>query len=118
MGEFRERGQASVALVGVLALTIALLLALGRLGVDTVRRAQVDAAADAVALSAVTAGREAAVATAAANGVQIERLDLRPAWAQVTVRRGGHRATSTAALVARTDEARPAGEGDRSSGPS
>jgi hypothetical protein len=106
-----------VALVGVLALAMALMLAAGRLGLDAVRRAQLDASADAVVLAAVSGGRPAAESTAAANGVQVERIDVLPAWARVTVRRGGQRATSTAVLVERAEQPTVGRGGDRPSPP-
>ncbi len=83
-----------------MSVAVAVLLGLARLATDVVGRAEVDAAADAAVLAALVGGAPAADSVAAANGAVVLAVQLEPGWARLTVIRAGHRATSTAALVA------------------
>lgn len=98
-GDNRERGQVTLVAVAVVGVALAVLLALGRVGQVVVQRAKAAAAADAVALAAVTAGPAAARAVAGDNGAVVVSIDVRPGWARATVRTGVEQATATAALV-------------------
>ncbi|MCC6436263.1 MAG: hypothetical protein IT196_14605 [Acidimicrobiales bacterium] len=99
-----ERGQSSLLLLVVLALVVALSAVLGRLASRAVRVAAAEGAADAVALAAAGSGGPTARTVAEANGAVIERLDLGPGWARVTVRRGDAVATSAAVLTEDDEE--------------
>lgn len=92
----RERGQALLAAVLLLAIVAggaSLLVALG-LRADAV--AQARTAADAAALAGAVDGRDAAEQVAHANGARLVRFERDGAEAQVTVERRGATATARA----------------------
>lgn len=95
-----DSGQVALIVVAAAAIAMAVILALGRLGLTVVQRAQIEAAADAVALAALSGGVTAADSVAAANNVEIVALDIRQGWVQVSVRRDGEAVTSTAVWAA------------------
>jgi hypothetical protein len=94
-----QRGAAGlVVLAGATALSAPLCLGLGRLGSAAHLRARTDAAADLVALAAVTGGDGAAGRVAAGNGVTLVALEVRPdGGVTVEVAAGGTSARAAAA---------------------
>jgi secretion/DNA translocation related TadE-like protein len=89
-----ERGSISVVAVAGVALAMALLIGLARLGAAEMLRARADNAADAAALAAadalalgkgVGAAADAASATAAENGAQLVSCDCGDDSAEVVV---------------------------------
>ncbi|HEY7627972.1 MAG TPA: pilus assembly protein TadG-related protein [Ilumatobacteraceae bacterium] len=64
----RDRGQAVMLLLAVVALSALTLVGIGALGRRVVNRTRAQTAADAAALAGTSGGREAAVRLAAANG--------------------------------------------------
>ncbi len=95
----RSEGQATLVILGALAVVVAVLLGLARIAAELIGQAHADAAADAAALAAVLDGARAASMVAEANGAEVLSIELEPGWANLTVLWAGHRATSTAALV-------------------
>ncbi|MGD9751186.1 MAG: helicase/secretion neighborhood TadE-like protein [Acidimicrobiia bacterium] len=94
-----EHGQVTVLAAGFVVVLAVLLAGLARVGGRLVQEAVADGAADAAALAGASAGEGAARSVAAANGAVLERIELGPGWARVTVRRGDAVATSAAVLT-------------------
>jgi hypothetical protein len=96
----RERGQVTVLVVAVLAVALAVVLALGRLGTILVHQARAASAADASALAGLHGGAAAAAEVAAANDGRLVSMQAGPGWCRVTVEVAGRRSSSAAALAA------------------
>ncbi|MFN0029108.1 MAG: pilus assembly protein TadG-related protein [Acidimicrobiales bacterium] len=95
----REQGQVTVLAAVMVALTMTVVLALGRLGTVLVQQARAASAADASALAGLNGGPSAAAAVAGANDGRLLSVEVGPGWCRVTVDVGGRRASSAAALV-------------------
>jgi Ser/Thr protein kinase RdoA (MazF antagonist) len=89
-------GQAVLVVVAVVVVLATVAAATARFGVRLVEREQAQIAADAAALAAVTGGRSAAAAVAAANGATIVEVADGPDTATVIVSLRGVRATARA----------------------
>lgn len=92
-------GQSAVLLlVASAAITVALLVAIARVGGVAVDRGRAQTAADAAALAGLTGGRAAAIALASANGATLVGWSRDPARHEVivTVRVGDTSATARA----------------------
>ena len=83
----RERGQASVRLVGIVAIAVVVLLALVPVARATAQRAQARSAADAAALAGAAEGEGAAREVAQENGARllVWRADGPDVWVEVQV---------------------------------
>ena len=90
----RQRGAASIVMLGILAVALSLTYGATRLGIALVGRARAENAADAAALAAadmIALGRapdtatDAAQRTAAANGARLVSCDCRGSAATVVV---------------------------------
>src|SRR5690349_12629136 len=66
-----DRGQATLLLLGCIALAAVVAVAVGALGVRLVARQRAQTAADAAALAGTTGGRPAAERLASSNGGQL-----------------------------------------------
>jgi Tfp pilus assembly protein PilX len=92
----RDAGQI-LPMVAVVLLVVALMgLLVVRLGMQVDRRAQAQAAADAVALAGAAEGEVRAGSVAEANGVVLESFEARGHEVEVIVRLGDERATARA----------------------
>jgi secretion/DNA translocation related TadE-like protein len=91
-----DRGQASVLLVGIVAIAIVLLLALVPVARAVSQKAQARAAADAAALAGAAEGEDAAREVAEDNGADLVswRSEGDAVWVEVRV--GGARAVAKA----------------------
>ena len=85
----RERGQASVLLVGVVAVAIALLMALVPVARAVADATRARSAADAAALAGAAEGEDAAREVAELNGAELLhwRADGNDVWVEVQVGR-------------------------------
>lgn len=92
----RDRGQATVLLLAVMALVAVALVATARFGARVVAREQAQVAADAAALAGVSGGRAAASRLAAANGGRLVRFTSDGDTVMVWVRVGVDVATAKA----------------------
>lgn len=95
-GAIDERGQAAPLVVLVIAVLLALLVGLARLGTTVATDAAAQAAADATALAAALDGRSAGEQVAAANHAELTAFRQDGDLVQVEVERSGHRAVATA----------------------
>lgn len=93
------RGQALPLMVFVMLLCCLLFWQVARLGSDAVVRTRLQAAADACALGAASAGRREAEHLAALNGVVLVGYQQEQDSVQVVVGSGRWQATATAAVV-------------------
>jgi Flp pilus assembly protein TadG len=92
----RDAGQL-LPMVAVILFAVALMaLVVVRLGMQVDRRAQAQAAADAVALAGAAEGEDRAGSVAEANGVVLESFEARGHEVEVVVRLGDERATARA----------------------
>ena len=91
-----ERGQASVLLVGIVAIAVVVLLALVPVARAAHQKAQARAAADAAALAGAAEGEDAAREVAEDNGARVVswRAEGDAVWVEVRV--GGARAVAKA----------------------
>lgn len=92
----RDRGQALVVVLGVVAVAALLVVAVASVGGRLVRRDRAQAAADAVALAAVVEGRAGAAALAARNGASLVSYQEDGDEVTVVVAVDGERATARA----------------------
>ncbi len=95
----RERGQVTVLVAAVIAVALAVVMALGRLGTILVQQARAASAADASALAGLNGGAAAAAGVAVANEARLVSVEVGPGWCRATVELSGRRASSEAALV-------------------
>ena len=92
----KDRGQAVMLVVAVVALLAVLLMGLARFGARVVQIEQAQVAADAAALAGVVQGRSAAAALAARNGARLVEFRQVGDDVIVVVECHGARATSRA----------------------
>jgi Tfp pilus assembly protein PilX len=92
----RDAGQI-LPMVAIVLVVVALMgLVVVRLGMQVDRRAQAQAAADAVALAGAAEGEDRAGSVAEANRVVLESFEARGHEVEVVVRLGDERATARA----------------------
>lgn len=92
----RDAGQI-LPMVAIVLVVVALMgLVVVRLGMQVDRRAQAQAAADAVSLAGAAEGEDRAGSVAEANGVVLESFEARGPEVEVVVRLGDERATARA----------------------
>lgn len=91
-----ERGQASVVLVGIVAIAVVLLLALVPVARAVSQKAHARAAADAAALAGAAEGEDAAREVAEENGADLVSWQAEGDAVWVEVRVGGARAVAKA----------------------
>jgi Flp pilus assembly protein TadG len=91
-----DAGQVAPLMMIVVAVLLALLVGVVRLGADAAVGASAQSAADAAALAAALAGQTAAEEIAGMNGARVTTFRQRGDVVQVEVERSGRRAVATA----------------------
>ena len=102
-----ERGQAAPLAVIVIAVLLAVVVGVARLGTTAAAGAAAQAAADATALAAALEGRAAGEEVAAANHAAITTFRQDGDLVQVEVERAGRRAVATAERYVAVNVTRP-----------